>query len=59
MNRIADWVSVRERLPEEDGDYLVMEKNGKFDIYVFHKNSNSTEYWKKCAVAWMPLPPPL
>lgn len=50
------WISVGERLPESDGHYLVTEKSGRVCIYVFHKEGNSEEYWKRCVVAWMPLP---
>lgn len=49
------WIPVAERLPEKDAFYLVTEKSGRVCTYVFHKG-NSEEYWKRCAVAWMPLP---
>ena len=51
------WIPVSERLPEKDAFYLVTEKIGRVRTYVFHKG-NSEEYWKRCAVAWMPLPEP-
>ena len=51
------WIPVTEKLPEKDAFYLVTEKSGRVCTYVFHKG-NSEEYWKRCAVAWMPLPKP-
>ena len=51
------WIPISERLPENDSFYLVTEKSGRVCTYVFHKG-NSEEYWKRCAVAWMPLPKP-
>ena len=50
-----DWISIKDRLPEKDGRYLVVEKHsyqwvgvstmrdGKFDMPITH---------------WMPLPAP-
>ena len=52
------WIPVSERLPEDDGYYFVTEKDGRIGTYVFHKQGNSEEYWKRCAIAWMPLPEP-
>ena len=52
------WIPVSERLPKSDGNYIVTENNGRVGIYVFHTGGNSEEYWKRCAVAWMPLPNP-
>ncbi len=50
------WILVSEKLPENDGSYFVTEKSGRICTYVFRKEGNSEEYWKRCAVAWMPLP---
>ena len=52
------WVPVSERLPEEDGLYLITEKSGRVGMYTFHNQGNSKEYWRRCALAWMPLPKP-
>lgn len=52
------WIPVSERLPEKDGQYLVTTTNGDIARYVFNKNGNSLEYWRRCAIAWMPLPEP-
>ena len=48
------WIPVSEKLPESDGCYIVIEKSGRVCTYVFHKEGNSEEYWKRCAVAWSP-----
>ena len=50
-----EWFLVSEGLPKVDGSYRVVQKNGSIGTYVFHKDGNSEEYWKRCAVAWMPL----
>ena len=52
------WIPVSKRLPESNGYYLVTEKDGRICIYVFRKEGNSEEYWKRYVVAWMPLPAP-
>lgn len=52
------WIPVSERLPEKDEQYLVTTTNGDIARYVFNKNGNSLEYWRRCVIAWMPLPRP-
>ena len=47
------WVSTNERLPKSDGYYTIIENSGRIGTYVFHKEGNSEEYWKRCAVAWL------
>ena len=54
----GEWIPVSERLPENNGHYLVTEKRGRVCSYVFRKEGNSEEYWRRCAVAWMSLPDP-
>lgn len=48
------WIPVSERLPEEDGEYLVTTINGDVDIYVFHTWGAKSPK----VIAWMPLPEP-
>lgn len=48
------WILVSERLPEEDGEYLVTTINGDVDIYVFHTWGAKSPK----VIAWMPLPEP-
>ena len=52
------WTPVKERLPEEDGCYLVTDHNGEVVRYVFHRNESSMEFWYRTVVAWMPQPEP-
>ena len=52
------WTPISEGLPKSDGYYTVIENSGRVCTYVFHKEGNSKEYWKRCAVAWMPSPKP-
>ena len=54
----TEWIPVSERLPKIDDYYLVTEKDGRVCVYVFRKEGNSEEYWKRCAVAWMSSPEP-
>ena len=52
------WILCSERLPEEDGLYLVTTSKGQVQVHVFSHNGNSEEYWMRCNMAWMPLPEP-
>lgn len=59
----GDWISVKDRLPEESGRYLVYAKEGEREthrtIATFQKTFHLTgrmAYWK--VTHWMPLPTP-
>ena len=52
------WIPCSERLPEEDGLYLVTTSKGQVQVHVFSHNGNSEEYWMRCNKAWIPLPEP-
>ena len=52
------WIPVAERLPEDDGVFLVTTISGHVQMQVFNYNGNSEEYWKRCNRAWMPFPEP-
>lgn len=52
------WIPCGERLPEEDGLYLVTTNKRQVQMHVFSHNGNSEEYWNRCNKAWMPLPEP-
>ena len=65
--KMSEWISVKERLPESDGKYLIYYyggydiakfKNGKF--YVLELDLfNSLEWRHEEAVThWVPLPEP-
>ena len=58
---ITEWISVKDRLPDKTGDYLVTTKNGYVQIakwgFDLYKNSGWTgKHLAKCIVAWMELP---
>lgn len=55
---VDEWIPCSERLPDKDGEYIVTQKNGSIGRYVFSCEGNSEEYFKRCAIAWMPLPEP-
>ena len=57
-SKISQWIPVSERLPEEDGLYLVTTSIGQVQMHVFNHNGNSEEYWTRCNKAWVPLPEP-
>lgn len=48
------WIPVTERLPEENGGYLVTVKRGYVTTALWIGNA---ENWKE-VTAWMPLPQP-
>ena len=52
------WIPCDERLPEEDGVYIVTTSKGQVQLHVFNTKGNSKEYWMRCNKAWMPLPEP-
>ena len=58
------WISVSERLPEEDGLYLVIGLGiylGEYSPFIFKREKTSpsnTLKWVQEIVAWMPLPEP-
>ena len=54
----GEWIPCSERLPEEDGLYLVTTSKGQTQVHVFNHNGNSEKYWMRCNKAWMPLPKP-
>ena len=60
----SEWISVEERLPEENGEYLVYTKYGWFDVERFKLwDDDDTDggYWweyEGIVTHWMPLPEP-
>lgn len=66
----SGWVACSERLPEEDGNYLVQQDDGRINILHYCKGWNCTYMdvdktrWsnaceRKDIIAWQPLPQPL
>lgn len=53
------WIPVTERLPEEEGFYLVTRRiTDDVATFIFRRTPTSKDYWKRCVTAWMPLPKP-
>lgn len=51
---VPTWISCSDRLPEEDGYYLVSEDDGNIEVEWYDNTG-----WGYCGViAWMPLPQP-
>lgn len=63
---LREWIPCTERLPEEDGEYLVQRSGDLWvDICVAHFNYYGGKYWVdrdgfilRQICAWMPLPKP-
>ena len=58
---IQKWIPVTERLPEEDGEYLVY--CGEYDgiCIIYHEILKTKSKWRskwKDVTHWMPLPEP-
>lgn len=53
------WIPVTERLPEEEGFYLVTRRiTDDVATFIFRRTLTSKDYWKRCVTAWKPLPQP-
>jgi hypothetical protein len=54
------WTSVKDKLPEEVGIYLVMDKYGNIDVGNFNKEFDVCGCCSECndyyITHWMPLP---
>lgn len=51
------WIPVTERLPKEEGFYLVTRRiTDDVATFIFRRTLTSKDYWKRCVTAWMPLP---
>ena len=57
---ISGWISVKDRLPEDSGDYMVL-NDGRIEIAPYDKEAANTLIdWIEISgvTHWMPLPEP-
>ena len=54
------WIPVSERLPEEDGMYLISTCMNCIDTCLFYKDDEEYLWvdYEESVIAWMPLPQP-
>ena len=59
---MAEWISVKDRLPERSGNYLVVEElksGGKLTFMRWFNSNIPTEFtYSPHVTHWMPLPEP-
>ena len=59
LEQESKWIPVTERLPDEEGFYLVTRRiTDDVATFIFRCTPTSKDYWKRCATAWMPKPKP-
>lgn len=56
----TSWIPVSERLPEEDGMYLISTCMNCIDTCLFYKDDDEYLWvdYEDSVIAWMPLPEP-
>ena len=57
---VQKWIPVTERLPEENGIYLTVNKNKEYEFHFFETGKLMWQgIWEEDGVThWMPLPQP-
>jgi len=50
------WVSVKDRMPPEDGAYLTYDDTNEMTVYYFRKDRG--KFFNAFVTHWQPLPPP-
>ena len=55
---LPPWISVKDRLPDEDGVYLVSYDNGDILTSWFDLKNTQFNFFHESVLAWMPLPQP-
>lgn len=58
MPKVGEWIPVSERLPEEDGDYLIYDSEDRIYIPIYRHGCWITDSPTSGVLAWMPLPDP-
>jgi len=57
LGRESKSISCKERNPDEDGRYLVLDDDGDWSIGLYDKGSNSFMDDDGGIIKWQPLPP--
>lgn len=52
----GEWILVSERLPEEEGDYLITPY--RYNVTIDHFVNGKFVFFNNNAIAWQPLPEP-
>ena len=57
---VQEWIPVTERLPEENGIYLTLNKKRQYEFHMFQTGKRMWQgIWEEDGVThWMPLPQP-
>lgn len=57
---VQEWISVDDRLPEENGIYLTLNKKRQYEFHMFQTGKRMWQgIWEEDGVThWMPLPEP-
>ena len=57
---VQEWISVKDRLPEENGIYLTFNKKKQYEFHLFQVGKRMWQgVWEEDGVThWMPLPEP-
>lgn len=55
---VQEWVSVEERLPEQDGKYIVYTRTGFTGLSYYYALEGAFGFERWDATHWMPLPQP-
>lgn len=60
LDREVKWIPCSERLPEEDGMYLISTCMNCIDTCLFYKDDDGYLWvdYEESVIAWMPLPAP-
>ncbi|NRB70140.1 MAG: DUF551 domain-containing protein [Vibrio sp.] len=54
----SPWVSVEDRLPDEDGRYLIAKPNGGIGYIWYYRHHGGTFFGGVVATHWMKVPQP-
>jgi hypothetical protein len=55
---MSDWISVKDRLPDGDADYLIFWDSGDGEPFMDTEWYSKSSPFTSCVTHWQPLPPP-